>query len=1275
MNEPISGALVRLTTESGRAILVLHAQARALALRALAQARRWVRARADHGGGGETNEPISGAIVKLTTEGGRAILALPGRGRALVKRVPQPVQIELKKLSAHGAHVCREIFAGILVLGLVAIVLGYGRLGRGPVSLPSLVPTIEAAINSELTDLHVKIDDAILQRATDGPGVLFRLRNIRLLDKDGAILAQAPLAAIGMSGSALLSGRLAPGSVDFIGPRLLLFYDSGQGLSLRFSRSAAGDNEAPIRGSLPDGDLTEQAAPAVPPETTIAKRQEEQIVGVQALDVTRTVAEVFERARSGNTSYLTRFGVKDALVVLSQSGTETSWRVPDFSIDLEHRGRRSILIGQANIASTKGDWQLELRTAQQTRRQSLAITALIQNLVPSGIAGNFSSLGALKALDMVVNGETTVELSNSGEFLSGEATFDLESGQITPPWDPDSPLRIDSGKLNVRYLNEKDVVEISPSTLTWGKSKAVISGEFRPVRDANGAPTSWDFALKADQANLAVEEFGLSPMKVDEWQVAGSLVPQEGRVTISRFAIRSGDATIQLSGGFIDTPGAEEVHLTGEISPMPVDVLKRFWPKFLAGKARGWALERVSGGQVLGGKFTVNFGPGELARIEAGEELPAEAVSVELNISGMSIAYISGMPPVLTNEAKLTVAGMQFAVDIPEGKIAAPSGQEIALSQGRFFIPDLRKDPQQGEITFTAAGTTPTVLELLDHEPLGYIQSVGLKPDFLGGTAEGGFTLTMPLLANLEFNQIKIKGAARLNDAIAASLIGNVDVAGGTLDVNLTEEAVEAKGEISIKGVPAELAWQRIFRAPDERQPPIRVTANLDAAARDKLGMKINHLVQGPTPITLQIARLGEGAPSAMSMQADLTDAQLVFSGLGWTKPIGRAATVQLDIVPKADGSTDLENLKILGDDINIQGGIALAPDQSLREFYFSDFSVNDLTHVEITATVRDDQVLDIKAEGPSYDGRQFFQSLFAAGQFAGGAEPAEPFGVDFTAQIDTVAGFYDTTAKDVQVTMKKRNGRLIALDAKAELNGNAPVEVNLEQSGDERLIKVEARDAGAAFRLVGFYPSIEGGEASLQVNLDAGGAGTKTGTLWAREFVVLGDSVVNDVLTDPNSTAVLGERKQQVTRQRIGFNQLRAPFTVGAGKFRLKDAYMNGPMLGATMRGTVDFKAQTVDLGGTYVPLYGLNSALGAIPILGRVLVGRQGEGVVGITFAIKGKLDDPSVLVNPMSVMTPGIFRQIFEFTGSVPDQTAPSSPSSFMEPGAHYTGTAPQ
>jgi hypothetical protein len=1213
------------------------------------------------------NEPIAGALAKLTTgggkalaEGGKALLALPERGRALVKRVPPPVQIELAKLSSRGAHLCREVFAGILVVGLLAIVGGYGRLARGPISLPSLVPTIESAINGQLTDMHVKIDDAILTRTPDGPGVLFRLINIRLIDKDGSIVAQAPLAAIGMSGAALLSGTLAPGSVDFIGPRLLLFYNPDQGLTLTFQKPAASESETLIRGSLPaEGPLLGEGAQP-PTETVIAKRLEAPQASGRRLDLT----EVFDRARQGNTSYLTRFGFKNALVVLNQNGTETSWQVPDFAIDLEHRDSRSIIIGQANVASAKGDWQLEVRAEQRPRRQSFAINTLIQNLVPSGLGGNFPSLKAFKAFDMVVNGESTIELSNSGQFLSGEAKIELESGQITPEWDPDNAMRIDHGNLLVRYLKEKDVVEIAPSKLSWGESKATVSGEVRPVRDASGVPTAWDFSLKANEAVLAVEEFGLAPVRVDEWQVSGSVAPQDGRVTVSRFVIRAGGASISFAGSIHDAPGSPEINLAGELSPMSMDMLKRFWPKFLAGNARDWTLQRVAAGELLGGKFKVNLAAGELAKIEAGGDAPEGAVEVELDLTGLSLAYMDKLPPVLTGDAKFLIEGTELSVDIPQGKVVVPSsGQEIALSEGRFYIGDLRPDPQEGAISFKAKAATPTVLALLDEEPLGYLKTVGLKPDFLGGTAEGGFTLSMPLKEDLTFKEVKLRGMARLDQAIASNLAGNMDIEGGTLEVNVTEEAVEAKGPIQIKGIPAELAWQRIFYTSDERQPPIRVTATLDEAAREKLGFKVNHLVKGPTPVTLSISGLGQETTPAMSLTADLTNAKLLFGSMGWTKPAGRTANLQFDVARQEDGSTTLQNFKILGDDLNIAGDIALDPEQHLKSFYFSDFSIDFVTHVEITATVRDDKVLDIRANGPTYDGKQFFQSLFSAGQFTDdAAEPADPFGVDLSADIDTVVGFYDTTARNVHVTFKKRNGRIVALDAKADLNGKSPAAVTLETSGGTREIKAEARDAGSAFRLIGFYPNVDGGEASLEVNLDAGGPGMKSGTLWARDFTVLGDEVVNDVLTDPSSQAVLGPQKhqQQAQRARIDFKQLRAPFSVGGGKFRLQDAYMNGMQLGATMRGTVDFKARTVDLGGTYVPLYGLNSAFRNIPILGPVLGGRQGEGLVGITFAIKGSLDDPSVLVNPISVMTPGIFRQIFEFTGTVPD-TAAAAPSS--------------
>ena len=514
-----------------------------------------------------SSEPVSGALVRIS-EGGKALMTLPAKGRALVKLVPEPVQLELRKISTGGAHVCREIFAGILVVGMIAIVGGYGRLAQGPISMPSLVPTIEDAINGQLSELHVKIDGAILQRSPEGPGVLFRLRNIRLIDSDGSIVAQAPLAAIGMSGAALLSGRIAPGSVDFIGPRLL-FYASDNGVSLSFYRPSSSDVEKFVKGAVPESaPAASDAQPGVPAESVIAKRTEPPAptTAGRRLDVTRTVAEVFERARRGNTSYLTRFGVKDAQVVLSRDGVETLLRVPDFSIDLQHKDERSVLIGQANLGSSKGDWQLEFRTEQRPKRESLSITALIQDLVPSGLAENFPTIDGAAGHRPAADRRGQRRTLGCGALPLRRYDLELEKGYITPPWDPDNAMQIDEGNLHLRYAKKNGVFEIERSTLKWGESQATISGQFRLAGDDGGAP-SWTFRLKAEDAVLASPEFGLSPVKVDEWSAEGSLTPDRGRVTLSRFVIRSGDASIELAGNVADAPGSPEIYLTGVSVP------------------------------------------------------------------------------------------------------------------------------------------------------------------------------------------------------------------------------------------------------------------------------------------------------------------------------------------------------------------------------------------------------------------------------------------------------------------------------------------------------------------------------------------------------------------------------------------------------------------------------------------------------------------------------------------------------------------------------------
>jgi hypothetical protein len=276
------------------------------------------------------------------------------------------------------------------------------------------------------------------------------------------------------------------------------------------------------------------------------------------------------------------------------------------------------------------------------------------------------------------------------------------------------------------------------------------------------------------------------------------------------------------------------------------------------------------------------------------------------------------------------------------------------------------------------------------------------------------------------------------------------------------------------------------------------------------------------------------------------------------------------------------------------------------------------------------------------------FRSFFSAGQLTQTArpQPRTRSGIDLEAEVDAIVGFEDTTLHKVGIRLSRRAGKLRTLNATGTLASGKPIWVRLEQSAEGRQLIAETTDAGNAFRLVGFYSNVEGGEASLHVNLDGRGAAEKTGTLWTRDFELLGDTVVKKVLArsqdvSQGSANAIGKAE----RQRLYFNRLKVPFSVGSGQLVMHDSYINGPALGATMRGRVDFDRGLVQLSGTYVPLYGINAMLGSVPVLGDILTGGKGGGIFGITFTVQGRLKEPQVGVNPVSALTPGILRQIFE------------------------------
>lgn len=1187
-------------------------------------------------------------LIKLTKKG-RAIVQLQmQKGREVVKYIPEPVQLHLTKFSRRSLLISLEIFAGLFVVCSVMLALAYGRLNQGPMLLSSVVPVMEEAINRELVNLEVKIDDAIIQRDAEGPGVNFRLTNIRLVDNQGAVVARAPLAAVGLSGRALLRGRIAPGSVDFIGPRLLLFYTAQDGLSLTFSRDA-------------DARSAPQSAPQPVDSAGLP------IIGSpKDINLTRTVTAAFAQARRHKTasSFLTRFGVRDAVVVFDQLGKQSYWQVPDFSIDLEHKKRESLIFGQGEVASEEGPWKFNFRSEQSSRENSLALTAIIQDLVPSALAGNFPGVPALESFRLPLSAETSIQLSTSGELLGAEAQLDISKGLVMLPWDLKRPMHIDSGKLQVKYDAKTQTLNILPSRLGWGRSHAVISGSFTPAVAQDGS-SYWVFDLKADDAVLEAEEFGLPRMQVKRWTAQGTVSKDASRIVLQKFVMELPQGSIEFAGTVADAFGSPEVQLAGNISPMPVAVLKQMWPKFLAGGAREWVGERIGTGHVTGGSFEIDLKAGELDKIIAGGPIPDASLIVDLKASALEIFYIPEMPPVQTGESTFEIRGQKLAFDVPSGWVVLPSGKKVALSDGEFTVDDLRPDPQAGVIEFVAKGEAQAVLELLDHEPLGYTREAGLKPDDLSGKAEGRFRLDLPLITGLEFEQIKLRGTAQLVETQAIGSFGDADIEGGTVIFNVTEKALEARGDLIVNGVESELNWQRIFDAPADKQPDLRLSATLDQEAREKLGIDLDHMLRGAVPAVVSVEQVPpKNRPRKIGVQADLARAELILANVGWRKPPGRAAVLGFDIGRGVEGNKELQNFRIIGDDIAIDGWISFDADNKPNAFYFPDFSFNVITHMEVRGALREDKVWEVSAHGPTYDGRQLFRSLFSAGKLADDQPPApqESAGVDLTARIGTIVGFFDTTAKDVTIDVSQRGGRLEKLEARGTLQGNTTIAARLVEGGqNERVLLAESDNAGSAFKLIGFYPNMEGGQTSLKVTLDVEGIASKTGTLWARDFTVLGDRVVSEVVSnagdDPSAAFGRQDNRQRAPRrQRIPFNQLEVPFSVGGGQFVLHDSYINGPQLGATLRGNVNFSNNVVDLGGTFIPLYGLNSALGSIPIIGNILVGRRGEGVVGITYSVKGPAGDPRVQVNPLSIVTPGIFRQIFEFTGRTPDALPP-------------------
>jgi len=134
-------------------------------------------------------------------------------------------------------------------------------------------------------------------------------------------------------------------------------------------------------------------------------------------------------------------------------------------------------------------------------------------------------------------------------------------------------------------------------------------------------------------------------------------------------------------------------------------------------------------------------------------------------------------------------------------------------------------------------------------------------------------------------------------------------------------------------------------------------------------------------------------------------------------------------------------------------------------------------------------------------------------------------------------------------------------------------------------------------------------------------------------------------ILTQLLSLASLRGLVDTLGGEGVLFSEIRVPLQIAKGRYVINGGRASGPALGLTINGWVEPATERLELNGVLVPSFGVNSALGGIPIIGDLMVGREGEGILSLTYSVRGELDRAQVAVNPLSAVAPGVLRRIFE------------------------------
>ena len=752
-----------------------------------------------------------------------------------------------------------------------------------------------------------------------------------------------------------------------------------------------------------------------------------------------------------------------------------------------------------------------------------------------------------------------------------------------------------------------------------------MSGTLGLTVDAAGAFSDVAFDLEAGPGHFDLPELYEEPQPVTSLRLQGRLGESFDSLVVDSFAADFGGPSATLSGEVWFGEGGQGARLEGVLNDLTIAELLRRWPETVGGRTYAWAKTHLHEGLITDAKFRVDVAPGTLDR----GPLPEDAFAVEFRFDGLSISYYAKLPPITDGKGTARLGPKRFDLSLTEGRLA-----ELAVSDGSLAITGLDQVHKRARVGAVTRGTIKQTMTVLDYEPLGYARKLKLDPATLGGLAGTRLQFSFPVRNDLRGSQIRYSAAANLSDAEIPGLYGGYTLSRGTLSLQVDRNGARLSGLAELNGVPVKVAWQRRFGADGDFRSRFTISGLADDAERAALLIPTGDFLDGPVAIDLEIVT-GDDKGFRASAVVDLARARLSLPMLHWQKPSQVPGSLRLSLQGGPGGATRVDSFSLAAADLEASGAAQFAAGWSLSDLEVSRlvFGGPEGTDMSASFHVRDDG-LALALQGHRLDLRPFLDDITGAGE----AALAPPLAL--TMRLERVIVGDDRDLREVRATARRAGGRWDRLDLTAKLNGRAPLEITIAPRQGGREIRVTSADAAAVARALDIFLNGEGGTLEMRAMIrdDLPGRPIE-GQVVVDQFRVVQAPVLARILTVGSLTGVV----DLLNGEGISFARFVAPFRMAEKKVTIERARAYGPALGITLEGVLDRAAESANLKGTIVPAYTINSMLGKIPLLGNILVGREGEGIFAFTYSVKGPIRNPRVIVNPLSALAPGILRRM--------------------------------